>query len=106
MRYIVKPLTRDKLRKKAVFFDKLIVFAVFNYLSVVKNDDSVALLYGGQTMGNYEPRAFKRVKRLGYFFLREVVKCACCLIEHQYFRLRGDCTRNHQSLALSARYAA
>ena len=68
MRYIVKPLTRDKLRKKAVFFDKLIVFAVFDYLSVVKDDDSVALLYGGQTMGNYEPRAFKRVTRLGYFF--------------------------------------
>ena len=78
MRHIVKPLTRDKLRKKAVFFDKLIVFAVFNYLSVVKDDDSVALLYGGQTMGNYEPRAFKRIR----FFVRHMKEVTCTRMQN------------------------
>ena len=41
--YTVKSLTGDKLGKETVLFDQLLLFAVFNDLSFVKNDDSVAL---------------------------------------------------------------
>ena len=48
MRHIstVKPLTGDKLGKKAVLFDKLLVSAVLNDLSFIEDYDPVALLYG------------------------------------------------------------
>ena len=65
----VKALPRDKLGKKAVFCNKLVVFSVLYYLALVENDYPVALLYRGEAVRDDDAGAFECVKRFGNLFL-------------------------------------
>ena len=54
----VQSLPRDKLRKEAVLFDKLVIFAVFDDFSVIENDNPVALLYCRKSVRDDDSCAF------------------------------------------------
>ena len=55
----VKPLPSDKLRKEAVLCNQLVIFAVFDDLSVIQHEDPVALLDGRKPVRNYDSGAFQ-----------------------------------------------
>lgn len=82
----VQPLTGDQLGKEAVLFDQLLISAVLNDLSLIQNDDPVALPDGRQAVRDDDSGTLEAVQGLRNLFLRQVVQRARCFIKS--FRMR------------------
>ena len=102
----IKPLSLNKLRKGAAFFDQFLVGTLLRDLSVIDQKDPVAVADSAETVGNDDSCTVQAVKSFRNLLLGLVVQGAGRLIQYQDIGLWSDRAGDHESLLLTAGDAA
>ena len=103
---LVQPLTVYQFGKVSAPFDQLVVRAILNDPASGQHQNPIAVADGTEPVSHDDTCTFQLIKRFGYLFLCLIVQGAGSLVENQDTGFGGDCAGYHQTLLLSARYAA
>ena len=98
----VQALTLSKRCKNTSLGNQFIIRSVFGDFAAVDDQDAVAVLDGGEAVGDDDASALHLVQGFGDLALGDVIQGAGGLVEDEDLGLGGDGAGDHEALALAA----